>query len=83
MRFRERCSQRRAAVLTIAMLLLGGCGRGGSEARVVGVCPPVVAYSAAEQARAATEVEAMAEGAVVVRMLSDYAVLREQVRVCE
>jgi hypothetical protein len=33
------------------------------------------------QARAADEVEALPEGAVVVRMLSDYAVLRDQARV--
>jgi len=46
------------------------------------VCPPVVEYNTAEQARAADEVEAMPENAVVVRMLSDYAVLREQARAC-
>jgi hypothetical protein len=41
-----------------------------------------VDYTAAEQARAANEVEALPEGAVIVRMLSDYAVLRDQGRVC-
>jgi hypothetical protein len=45
-------------------------------------CPPVVQYSATEQARAAEEVEALPEGAVVVAMLSDYAVLRDQARAC-
>jgi hypothetical protein len=45
-------------------------------------CPPVVDYNRAEQARAAVEVEAMAEGAMMVRMFSDYAVLRDQVRAC-
>ena len=34
------------------------------------------------QARAAAEVAALPEGAVVVRILSDYAVLRDQARVC-
>ena len=43
-------------------------------------CPSVVQYTAAEQARAADEVDALPEGAVIVRMLSDYAVLREQTR---
>jgi hypothetical protein len=52
----------------------------GSEARAP--CPPVVDYTAADQARAADEVEALPEGAIVVRMLSDYAVLRDQARVC-
>ena len=52
----------------------------GSDARAP--CPPVVDYSAAEQARAADEVEALPEGAVIVRMLGDYAVLRDQARAC-
>jgi hypothetical protein len=42
----------------------------------------VVAYTSAEQARAADEVEALPEGAVIVRMLGDYAVLRDQARAC-
>jgi hypothetical protein len=54
---------------------------GASENRAP--CPPVVEYSAAEQARAAEEVEALQEGAMVVRMLSDYSVMRDQARACE
>jgi len=42
----------------------------------------VVEYTAAEQATAADEVEVLPEGAVIIRMLSDYAVLRDQARVC-
>lgn len=53
---------------------------GGSETRAP--CPPVVEYTAADQARAADEVEELPEGAAVVRMLSDYAVLRDQARTC-
>jgi hypothetical protein len=68
------------AALVIAMLWLTACATGGSDAQ--GPCPPVVDYNRAEQARAAVEVEALAEGAMVVRMLSDYAVLRDQVRAC-
>lgn len=64
----------------IAMLCLTGCATGGSDARPP--CPPVVEYSSAEQARAADEVEALPEGAVIVRMLSDYAMLRDQARAC-
>jgi len=45
-------------------------------------CPPVVDYSTAEQARAAVEVNALPEGAIIVRLLSDYAVLRDQARAC-
>ena len=69
-----------AAVLMIAMLSLSACAKGGSEARAP--CPPVVAYSAADQDRAATEVKALPENATVVRMLGDYAVLRDQARAC-
>jgi len=64
------------------MLWLSACGLGGSESGA-GACPPVVEYSRAEQVQAAVEVDALPEGAVVVRMLADYAVMREQARVCE
>ncbi len=53
---------------------------GGSDANVP--CPPVVEYSAANQTRAAAELEALPEGAVVVGMLSDYAALRDQALAC-
>lgn len=62
------------------MLWLTGCAMAGSDARAP--CPPVVDYSAADQTRAADEVEALPEGAVIVRMLADYAVLRDQARAC-
>lgn len=62
------------------MLWLTGCAMGGSDVRAP--CPPVVEYTTAEQARAANEVEALPEGAVIVRMLGDYAVLREQTQAC-
>ncbi|MGM0583731.1 MAG: hypothetical protein ACQEUZ_03665 [Pseudomonadota bacterium] len=46
------------------------------------MCPPVVEYDRAFLARAADEVETLPEGSAVVRMLSDYAVMREQARAC-
>lgn len=64
----------------IVMLWLTGCATGGSDTRAP--CPPVVEYTAEDQARAADEVEALLEGAVIDRMLSDYAVLRDQARAC-
>lgn len=75
-----RCSTPPPAALLIAMLWLTGCAMAGSETRAP--CPPVVDYSSAEQVRAADEVERLPEGAVIVRMLSDYAVLRDQARAC-
>ena len=62
------------------MLWLSACAMGGSETSVP--CPPVVEYTAADQARVAAEVEALPEGAVIIRMLSDYVVLRDQARAC-
>jgi hypothetical protein len=60
---------------------LTACARDGFDTKAP--CPPVVEYSAADQARAAAEVDMLPEAAMVVRMLSDYAVLRDQARVCE
>jgi hypothetical protein len=62
------------------MLWLSACAMGGSEGQAP--CPPVAVYSAADQANVADEVDALPEGAMVVRMLSDYAVLRDQARAC-
>lgn len=62
------------------MLWLSGCAMGGSD--VGAPCPPVVKYTAADQARAANEVEALQESTAIVRMLGDYAVLRDQARAC-
>ena len=63
------------------MLLLSACAGVGSDV-APDVCPPVVAYSEAEQARVADEVAALPEGTVIVGWLADYAVLREQARAC-
>jgi hypothetical protein len=63
------------------MLSLSACATGSSEG-LSRVCPPVVEYGNVEQNLAAAEVEELPEGAVVVRMLSDYAMIRDQVRAC-
>ena len=62
------------------MLWLTACATGMSDGFTP--CPPVVGYSAADQLRAADEVDALPEGAKVIQMISDYAVLREQARAC-
>jgi len=62
------------------MLWFSGCATVSSDAGVS--CPPVVPYSATDQARTAAEIAALPEGAVVIQMLSDYAVLRNQARIC-
>ncbi|MBW6494151.1 MAG: hypothetical protein K0B16_06280 [Burkholderiaceae bacterium] len=76
------CWTPRHAAPLIAMLWLSACAMGGSEGVGSGACPPVVDYSRAEQVQAAAEVEALPEGTVLVGMLADYAVLRDQARAC-
>lgn len=76
-----RCWTPPAAAPLIVMLWLSACAMGSSDSSAP--CPPLVQYTSAEQTRAAHEVEALPEGAVVVRMLGDYAVLRDQVRACQ
>ena len=62
------------------MLWLSACATASSEA--LARCPPVIDYSARDQVGAAAEVDTLPKDAVAVRMLSDYAVLRDQVRAC-
>lgn len=80
MKSNARCWTPPAVVPLIGMIWLSACAMGGSDTRAP--CPPVVEYSAADQSRAEVEVEALPEPAVIVRMLSDYSVLRDQVRAC-
>ena len=75
-----RCSSPPTAALLIVMLWLSACATAGSDTRAP--CPPVVDYTATDQALAADEVEELPEGAVIIRMLSDYAVLRDHARAC-
>jgi hypothetical protein len=76
-----RCWTRPRAALAAATIFLTGCATAGSDAPP-GACPPVVAYSEAEQERVAEEVAALPEGALIVGWLADYAVLRDQARAC-
>lgn len=62
-------------LLLIAVLSLNGCATPRSEA-----LPPVKVYSPEVQAKAAGELEAMPEGAVLPVFIADYAVLRAQIR---
>jgi len=49
---------------------------------VATVCPPVVEYSRAFQARAAEELGVLPDGSAIAEMMSDYAVMRDQARAC-
>ena len=63
----------------IAMSLLTGCGTGVSDH---GACPPVVEYPAVVQERAAAEIEALPRESIIVGMLAEYHVMRQQARAC-
>ena len=76
------CWRRRLAVLAIATSWLTGCATAGFEADGVAACPPVAEYSREFQARAAEELALLPDGSAIAEMLSDYAVMRQQARVC-
>lgn len=77
------CWRRPLAVLVIATNLLTGCAAVSSDLRIATVCPPVVEYSREFQARAVEELESLQDGSAIAEMLSDYSVLRDQVRICQ
>ncbi len=81
MKSSAECLKPRLAALAIVTSLLSACATVSSE-RVVGVCPPVVKYDAGFQARAAQELALLPDGSAIVEMLTDYAVMRDQERVC-
>lgn len=81
-KFNAGCWRRLHAALVIAMNWLTGCAKVGFESGGLAACPPVVAYSKTEQARAAEEIATLPEKSVVVGWLADYAVMRDQVRAC-
>ena len=76
-----RCWTPPRAALAAATIFLTACA-GVSSDTPPSACPPVVAYSPAEQMRVAAEVAALSEGALIPEWLADYAVLRDQARAC-
>jgi hypothetical protein len=76
------CWRRWLAVLAIATNLLSGCATGGYETPGFGTCAPVVEYRREFQVRAAEELDLLPENSAIAKILSDYAVMREQMRVC-
>ncbi|SLN76185.1 hypothetical protein ROA7023_04116 [Roseisalinus antarcticus] len=83
MKLNARCWKRQRAVLVIATSLLSGCATGGSDVGGLGPCPPVVEYSREFQARTAEELRLLPKESAIADMLADYAVMRDQARVCK
>lgn len=77
-----RCWRLPLAVLAAATILLTACATGSSETTLLAVCPPVVVYSPAFQARAAEELGVLPDGSAIAEMMADYAVMRDQARAC-
>ena len=73
------CWKPRLIALATVTIFLTGCARVASDHTA---CPPVVAYPAAFQDRAAAEVEALPTGSALETMLADYHVLRRQAAAC-
>lgn len=78
----DGCWKPRRGALVLATILLSGCATGSSDLGSPGMCPPVIDYSRDFQARAAEQLTLLPEGSAIEEMLSDYAVMREQARVC-
>jgi len=76
------CWKRQLAALVIGTSLLSGCATVRSDGGGLGACPPVVQHSREFQVRAAEELVLLPEGSAIGQMLSDYAVMREQARIC-
>lgn len=76
------CWKQQFAALAIVASLLSGCAAVSSDGRAVRTCPPVVDYSRKFQARVAEELALLPDGSMIAEMLNDYAVMRDQARVC-
>lgn len=67
------------SVPLIALLLLSGCNRVASST----VCPPLVVYPPEFQKAAAKELAALPAAPHIDVFLQDYAMTRDQLRVCQ
>lgn len=76
----HKCSKWALPLLVIATLSLTSCATAPSRQSIV--CPPVVAYDRAFQARLADEIQHLPPGAALERAMLDYARLRDQARAC-
>lgn len=69
-------------LLLASTTLLAACATVDSESAGVRACPTLVDYAAEFRERVAGEIERLGEDSALVKMLSDYAAMREQTRAC-
>jgi len=62
---------------------LTGCATAGFDANGLAACPPVAEYSQEFQAQAAEELALLPDASVIVVMMGDYAVMRDQAGSCK
>ena len=76
---------RRTIALPLALLWIGACSapdRAASEAANP-ACPPLRTYSKEFRERAVAELDLLPANSAVEEMLTDYAVLRQQIHGCQ
>ena len=73
----------RARSSLLAALLLAACATPAPPTPTVKVCPAIVTYSSADQAKASAELKALPSGDILAQFIVDYAALRQQVRACQ
>ena len=66
------------AALLLLLLTLTAC----TAPPPITACPPVVPYTAEQQARAADELDSLPADAELREMMADYKWMRDQARVC-
>lgn len=74
-RVKSRCLLKSYLKCVALLLLLAGCAT-----PVASICPAPVTYTAAEQARAADELDALAPDAMLRQMMADYGTERARLR---
>lgn len=72
--------KQRSIALALSLVLLSACAKENSNPTV---CPAIVPYSQNEQIRAADELDALPENAMLGVMMVDYGSLRNQLRECQ
>ena len=63
----------------LCTLFVAGCT---PSVHPITTCPPIVSYSAEQQARAADELDSLPADAELREMMADYKWMRDQARVC-
>ena len=67
----------------VVLLLFTSCASFSTPAQCADACPIVVDYSASFQKQAATEIADLNPDSNLVKMLEDYAALRQEARDCK